>query len=98
MKILHALVGYLAVIALPFYPYAFASPLAAIDYDGYVDTRQNHKYVTPMKHAPGDIIEARQSPLVIPVTGLILFLVADVVLSIVWVAGDNSVRGNLNDV
>ena len=34
MKILHALVGYLAVTTLPFHPFAFASPLAAsIDYD-----------------------------------------------------------------
>ena len=40
MKILHALVGYLAVTALPFL--AFASQLAAIDYDGYVNTTQSH--------------------------------------------------------
>jgi hypothetical protein len=38
------LVGYLAVIALPLNPFAFASPLAAIYFDGYVtvDTTQNH--------------------------------------------------------
>ena len=36
MKILHAFVGYLAITALPFHPFAFASPLAAIDDDGYV--------------------------------------------------------------
>ena len=44
MKILSALVGYLAATALPFHPFAFASPLAAIDYDGYVNTQmwQNH--------------------------------------------------------
>ena len=41
MKILHALVGYLAVTAMPFHPFAFASP-ATIDYDGYVKTTQNH--------------------------------------------------------
>ena len=36
MKILHALVGYLAVTSLPFHPFAFAS-LLEIDYDGYVE-------------------------------------------------------------
>ena len=44
MKILHALVGYLAVTALPFHPFAFASSLApTIDNDGYVNLNtQNH--------------------------------------------------------
>jgi len=44
MKVLHALVGYLAIISLPFHPFAFASPLAlaANDYDGYVVSPQNH--------------------------------------------------------
>jgi hypothetical protein len=42
MKILHALVGYLTITALPFYPFAFAAPLAGIDYDGYVATTQNY--------------------------------------------------------
>ena len=41
MKILHTLVSYLAATALPFHPFAFASLLAAIDYDGYANT-QNH--------------------------------------------------------
>ena len=119
MKILHALVGYLAIIALPFHQFAFASPLAAIDYDGYVDTTQihidgalmkqvlgtivetcqtvtmqNHKEGTFMKRVPGDIIEKRQVPLAIPVVGFILFIVADVVLSVVWIADDDPVRGN----
>ena len=123
MKILHALVGYFAVTALPFHPFAFASPLAAIDYDsdGYVNTTQNHidgalmnhvlgsivetcQTVTThwqhhsdsafMKRVPGDIIvEARQLA-AIPVVGFILFIVADIVLSIVWIADDQPVRGN----
>ena len=53
MKILHGVVGYLAVTALPFHPFAFATPLAAINYDGYVDTTsttQNHNDGTLMKH------------------------------------------------
>ena len=65
MKILHTLVGYLAVIALPLHPFAFASPLAAIDYDGYVDTTQNHIQVdsdgTLMKHVLGTIVETCQT-------------------------------------
>ena len=123
MKILHALVGYLVVTALPFL--AFASPLATIDYDGYVDTNtqnhidsalmkqvldtivetcqtvttQNHKDSALMKrvpgpHGPGDIIEARQVPVAIPVTGFILFILADVVFTIVWIANDDPVSGN----
>ena len=57
MKILHALVGYLAVTALPFHPFAFASPLAAIDYDGYVNTTstQNHIDVALMEQVLGSI-------------------------------------------
>ena len=55
MRILHALVGYLAVTALPFL--AFASPLAAIDYDGYVNTTHNH---ARMKQALGSIVETSE--------------------------------------
>ena len=61
MKILHALVGYLAVTALPFHPFAFASPLAAIDYDGYVNTTQNHIDGALMKHVLGNIVETCQT-------------------------------------
>ena len=49
MKILHALVGYLAVTALPFHPFAFATP-AATNYDGYVDTSQNNTDGALTKH------------------------------------------------
>ena len=59
MKILHALVGYLAVTALPFHP--FASPLAAIDYDGCVNTTQNHIDGALMKHVLGNIVETCQT-------------------------------------
>ena len=61
MKILHALVGYLAIIALPFHQFAFASPLAAIDYDGYVDTTQNHIDGALMKQVLGTIVETCQT-------------------------------------
>ena len=120
MKILHALVGYLAVTALPFL--AFASPLATIDYDGYVNTTQSHidgalleqaldtiaktcQTITTQnlkdsgaltKRVPDDIdiIEPRQVPVAVPVTGLILFLIADVVFAVVWISFDEPVRGN----
>ena len=61
MKTLQALVGYLAVTALPFYPFSFASPLAAIDNDGYVDTTQNHIDGALMKHVLGTIVETCQT-------------------------------------
>ena len=62
MKILHALVGYLTVTALPFNPFAFASPLAS-DYDGYVtvDTAQNHIDGALMKKVLGNIVETCQT-------------------------------------
>ena len=62
MKILHALVGYLAVTALPFHPFAFAYPLAAIDYDGYVNTTQNRiDHGALMEHVLGSIVETCQT-------------------------------------
>jgi hypothetical protein len=59
MKILHALVGYLAVTALPFHPFAFSSPLEPIHYDGYVDTTQNHIDGALMNH---DLVETYRTP------------------------------------
>ena len=56
MKMLHALVGYLAVTTLPFHPFAFAFPLASIDHDsadGFVNlnsTLQNHIDGALLKH------------------------------------------------
>ena len=99
MKILHALVGYLAVTTLPIHPFAFASPLATIDYDGYVNnthqtvTTENHSDGALMKRAPGDIIDARQEEL-LPEVAIIVAIVASVVLSIVWIKDDGPVRGS----
>ena len=89
MKTLHVLVGYLAVTTLPF---AFASPLAAIDYDGYVNTTQNHIDSALMKRVTGDIIEARQFEF--PSALLATVIIVDVVLAINFIKGDDSVRGN----
>ena len=61
MKILHALVGYLTITALPFGPFAFASPLATINYDGYVNTTQNHIDGALMEHAYDTFIETCQT-------------------------------------
>ena len=126
MKILHALVSYLAFTTLPLqvqvHSFAFASPLAlaarTIDYDdGYVTvdtaailgniveprhTRRvptqihSHGHSDLMKRVSGDVIDSRQIsvPPAVPVVGLILFLVADVVLTIVWIASDDPVRAN----
>ena len=93
MKILYALVGYLAVTVLPF---AFASPLpvAAIDYDGYVNTTQHHSDSSLMKRVPGNIIKARQWVAVAPVFLAIDAIIAAVTLSVVWVESDEPVRGN----
>lgn len=118
MKILHALVGYLTFTALPFHSFVFASPLAAIDHDGYVNitqnyidwedafmkhilgimdsetvtTTQSHKDSGLIKRVPGDIIEARQAMLIIPVVGLVLFIVADIGFSLWWISKDDPVR------
>ena len=62
MKIFHALVGYLAVISLP-YPFAFASPLAIhYDSDGYANptTTQNTIDRVLMEHFLGTIVEICQ--------------------------------------
>ena len=63
MKILHALVGYLAVTALHLHLFAFASPLEAIYYDGYVDTSTTQNYIDGalMKHVLGSILETCQT-------------------------------------
>ena len=65
MKILHALVGYLAVTALPFHPFALASPLAAIEYDhydGYVNiSTQNQIDNALMKQVLGSVVETCQT-------------------------------------
>ena len=61
MKILHALVGYLAIMALPFQVLALPSQLAAIDYDGYMNTTQNRIDGALMKQVLGTIVETCQT-------------------------------------
>ena len=102
MKILHALlVGHLAVTALPFHwhSFAFASPLAVIDYDGYVNaTRlENHNDSAFMKRVPGNIIETRQVQF-IPEAVIVYAIVLDIVVTILWISNDDPVRSKLNDV
>ena len=98
MNILHALVSYLAVTTLPFNPgsYAFAYPLAAIDYDGYVNATQNRCDVALIKRVPGDIIEARQvePDVAIPGGPIILIVVGEIMLTMSYIGQDNPVRGN----
>ena len=99
MKILHALVGYLAATALPFpsHPFAFASPLEAIsNYDGYVpvNTSTLNSDGAVMKRGPGDIIEARQASIIIPAALLVVDLIVAVAASIIWVKHDDPVRGS----
>ena len=59
MKLLHALVGYLVIrVTAPSLPFlAFTSPLAAMHYDGYVNTTQNYVYGALMKQVLGIIIK-----------------------------------------
>ena len=98
MKILlHALVGYLAVTALPFHPFAFASesPLAIIDYDGYVNTTQKHSDSALMRRASDDIIEERQAAAyTIPGTLAVIALIGATYFALRWIHDDDPVRGN----
>ena len=93
MKILHALVGYLAVAALPFSPFSFAHPLAAIDFDGYVNTTQNLIDGALRNHISGEIIEARQLDIVD--VAIVLDIVALVYVTLIWIGGDNDVRADV---
>ena len=92
-KILNMLVGYLATVAVippPYYPFAFASPLATVThYDGYVNAS------TLMEHS--NSLEARQAEFAPPVLTVIA-IVALVTLSIVWVESDDPVRYNIDQV
>jgi hypothetical protein len=95
MKILHALVGYLTVTALPFSLFAFAHPLAAsIDHDGFVNTRQIQNDGDLMKRKPGHIIEARQLPVVVPVILIVVGIVTLVTTSLDLVREVKQVRSN----
>ena len=79
MKILHALLSYLAVTALPFQLFAYS--LAAIDYDGYVNSTQNH----------GDRALVKRG---IPEEVLLVAIIAEILLVIYWIGSDNPVRGS----
>ena len=62
MKIFHALVGYLAVISLP-YPFAFASPMEIhYDSDGYVHSTPTQNTIDRvlMEHFHGTTVETCQ--------------------------------------
>ena len=102
MKV-HALAIYsmlvkLALTALPlaFHPitFAFAYPLASIDYyDGYVpvETTQNQSDSV----LPGDVMKARQAPgpaIVLPVGAIILIVVVEVMVTITYISQDDPVR------
>ena len=123
MKMLQALVGYLAVTALPFYPFAFAaSQLESINYDGYANNLETHidgalmkqvigsivescQTITTPKHSDGtfkfmkhhdvsgDILEARQEVDPSPTPIIIGVIIIVVILGIIWIVDDNSVRG-----
>ena len=92
MRIFHALLGYLAVTALPFH--LFAYPLAIIDYDGYVNTTQTHGDSPLMKRVlPGDTIDSEARQLGLPEFGAIFAVVAASVIAVAWLLADNPVRG-----
>ena len=97
MKMLHALAGYLAATVLLYHQFAFASPLAAIDYDGYVNTSytttQNHGDDALMKRVPGDIIEARQAVLFV-VPAVVFIIVGEAILTVLYIGQDDPVRGS----
>ena len=96
MKILHALVGYLAITAMPFHSFAFASPLGIISYDGYVNTTQKHSDSALMRRAFGGIVEERQITVpIIPVALVVIDLVGTIFLALYWIHGDDPVRGNV---
>ena len=51
-------IRYLTVTALPFHPFASASPLAAtIDYESCLNTIQNNIDGALMKHVLGNLVE-----------------------------------------
>jgi hypothetical protein len=68
--------------------FAFAYPLAAIDYyDGYVDTTQSHSDNALIKRVSGDITEV-----LAPVLPIILIIVGEVALTEIYISQDNPVR------
>ena len=59
--------------------------------DGYCATPHKDSALRVMKPVPGDIIEARQVPVTVPVVRFIPFM--DVIFTVVWIADDDLVRG-----
>ena len=57
-------------------------------------TMQNFKDCALMKRVPGGIIDTRQLRVAVPVVGFILFILAEVVFTVVWITDDDPVRGN----
>ena len=55
-------------------------------------TTQSHSDTALMKRVPGHVIVARQE--IAPAVFAVLTIIAAIVLSIVWVEGDDKVRGN----
>ena len=98
----HSILAQLALTALPLVfhprPFAFAYPLALapnIDYyDGYVDTTQSQSDSALIKRVPGDIVEARQAEVLVPIGPIIILTVVEVMLTIDYISEDNPVRGN----
>ena len=92
----HSILAQLALTALPlvFYPrrFAFAYPLAPID--GYVDTTQSQSDSALIKRVPGDIVEARQAEVLVPIGPIIILTVVEVMITIDYISEDNPVRGN----
>ena len=90
MKILHALVGFLTVTALPFSPFALVLPPAADSMN--VTQKQDDGALRVMKHVPEDIIESRQLEIVDVV--VIILVIANIYADLSWISDDNPVRGN----
>ena len=98
----HSILAQLALTALPLpvvfhpRPFAFAYPLAPnIDYyDGCVDTTQSQSDSALIKRVPGDIVEARQAEVLVPIGPIIILTVVEVMLTIDYISEDNPVRGN----
>ena len=63
MKILDAFVAYLAVTAPHLHPFAFASPLATIDYDGYANVTRSYIDGALMESVLGNMLERARQPL-----------------------------------
>ena len=57
-------------------------------------TMQNYKDSAFLKRVPGDLIEARQAGIIIPVAITIISIVADVGFALWWISKDDPVGGH----